>query len=493
MSDANEIVSDLITVLPAMFVAVWGIGLLVIDLWIPPSRKGLTAFLAAMGLAIALGLSMALFGIQATTTGRLGFGGMAILDGFALYADVLILGAAILGVGLAHDFIRRMNMNRGEYYVLLLISTAGMILMVHAYDLIVIFLALELLSIPLYVLSGFARPRLSSEESAIKYFLLGTFSSAFFLYGVALIFGGTGTTQIQAIVAAVQGDALKNQALFLVGSAMLLVGLAFKVSAVPFHMWTPDVYQGAPSPVTAFMSVSVKIAGFAAMLRIFVTAFPTLSADLTPILWVLAAATMIIGNLLAVVQTNLKRLLAYSSIAHAGYLLMAFVPYGNGLVVGDAIASMLFYLAAYGLTSFAAWGVVIAAEQLEERGLELEDYAGLGRKYPLLGLAMMVAMFSFTGIPLTMGFWGKFFIFRAAIEAGSVNLALIGLLTSLISAYYYLRVLVIMYMRPGDGTASEESWLNLVTAVSAAAVVLLAFFPGYFYNLAQQALMWLAL
>ena len=493
MSDANEIVSDLITVLPAMFVAVWGIGLLVIDLWIPPSRKGLTAFLAAMGLAIALGLSMALFGIQATTTGRLGFGGMAILDGFALYADVLILGAAILGVGLAHDFIRRMNMNRGEYYVLLLISTAGMILMVHAYDLIVIFLALELLSIPLYVLSGFARPRLSSEESAIKYFLLGTFSSAFFLYGVALIFGGTGTTQIQAIVAAVQGDALKNQALFLVGSAMLLVGLAFKVSAVPFHMWTPDVYQGAPSPVTAFMSVSVKIAGFAAMLRIFVTAFPTLSADLTPILWVLAAATMIIGNLLAVVQTNLKRLLAYSSIAHAGYLLMAFVPYGNGLVVGDAIASMLFYLAAYGLTSFAAWGVVIAAEQLEERGLELEDYAGLGRKYPLLGLAMMVAMFSFTGIPLTMGFWGKFFIFRAAIEAGSVNLALIGLLTSLISAYYYLRVLVIMYMRPGDGTASEESWLNLVTAVSAAAVVVLAFFPGYFYNLAQQALMWLAL
>lgn len=493
MSDANEIVSDLITVLPAMFVAVWGIGLLVIDLWIPPSRKGLTAFLAAMGLAIALGLSMALFGIQATTTGRLGFGGMAILDGFALYADVLILGAAILGVGLAHDFIRRMNMNRGEYYVLLLISTAGMILMVHAYDLIVIFLALELLSIPLYVLSGFARPRLSSEESAIKYFLLGTFSSAFFLYGVALIFGGTGTTQIQGIVAAVQGDALKNQALFLVGSAMLLVGLAFKVSAVPFHMWTPDVYHGAPSPVTAFMSVSVKIAGFAAMLRIFVTAFPTLSADLTPILWVLAAATMIIGNLLAVVQTNLKRLLAYSSIAHAGYLLMAFVPYGNGLVVGDAIASMLFYLAAYGLTSFAAWGVVIAAEQLEERGLELEDYAGLGRKYPLLGLAMMVAMFSFTGIPLTMGFWGKFFIFRAAIEAGSVNLALIGLLTSLISAYYYLRVLVIMYMRPGDGTASEESWLNLVTAVSAAAVVVLAFFPGYFYNLAQQALMWLAL
>lgn len=493
MPEANEIMRDLITILPAMFIAVWAIGLLVIDLWIPPSRKELTAFLAALGLAITIGLSVALFGGQANSADRLGFGGMAILDGFALYADVLIMGAGIFGVGLAYDFLRRMKMERGEYYVLLLISTAGMSLMVHAYDLIVVFLALEMLSVPLYVLAGFARPRLTSEESALKYFLLGTFSSAFFLYGVALIFGGTGTTQIQTIVAGVQDGSLHNQGLFAVGGVLLLVGLAFKVSAVPFHMWTPDVYQGAPSPVTAFMSVAVKVAGFAALLRVFVTAFPSLSADLTPILWGLAAITMIVGNLLAVVQNNIKRLLAYSSIAHAGYLLMAFVPYGNGLVVGDAIASMLFYLAAYGLTSFAAWGVVIAAEQLEERGLELSDYAGLGRKYPLLGLAMMVAMFSFTGIPLTMGFWGKFFIFRAAIEAGSVNLALIGLLTSLVSAYYYLRVLVVMYMQPGEGPASQEPWLNLVTAVSAAAVVLMAFFPGFFYELAQQALMWLAL
>jgi NADH-quinone oxidoreductase subunit N len=493
MPESTQTVSDLITILPAVFVAIWAILLLVVDLlFVPPTRKGVTAMLAAVGLAIGLGLCIALFNNPVTGGGMLGFGGMSILDGFAIYADALILISAILGVGVGYDFLHRMKINRGEYYVLMLVSTAGMLLMVHAYDLIVVFLALELLSIPLYVLAGFARPRISSEESALKYFLLGTFSSGFFLYGVALIFGGTATTRIQAIVAEAQGGTLLNPSLFLVGAALLLVGLAFKVSAVPFHMWTPDVYQGAPTPVTAFMSVSVKIAGFGALLRIFVTAFPTLAADLTPILWAVAAATMIIGNLLAVAQTNVKRLLAYSSIAHAGYLLMAFVPYGNGQVVGNAMASMLFYLASYGLTSFAAWGVVIAAERLEERGLDLDDYAGLGRKYPILGLAMMAAMFSFTGIPMTMGFWGKLFVFRAAIEAGSLNLALIGLLTSLISAYYYLRVLVIMYMRPGDGTASQDPWLNLVVGVSAAGVVVLAFFPGVLYDLALRALMLLA-
>jgi NADH-quinone oxidoreductase subunit N len=491
MPDQNQIVQDLITVLPAMFVAVWAIGLLVIDLWVPPVRKGITAFLAAMGLAIALGLSVSLYSVQDTMVVKTGFGGMSIMDGFAIYSDVLILVAAMFGVGIAHDYIRRMQINRGEYYSLLLISTAGMLLMVHAYDLIVIFLALELLSVPLYVLSGFARPRNDSEESALKYFLLGAFSSAFFLYGVALLYGGTATTQIQGIVAAVQNGSLTSPGLFLIGAAMLLVAFSFKVSQVPFHMWTPDVYHGAPSTVTAFMSVSVKVAGFAVMLRVFVTAFPSIAQDMTPVLWAIAAATMIVGNLAAVAQTNLKRLLAYSSIAHGGYLMMAFVPYGNGEVVGDAIASILFYLAAYGLTSFAAWGVVIAAEQFEGRGLEIKDYAGLGRKYPLLGVAMIIAMFSFTGIPLTMGFWGKFFIFRAVIEAGSTGLALIGLFTSLISAYYYLRVLVVMFMQPGDNPACEDPWLNLVTGISAAAVVALAFFPGLLYNLAQQALLWL--
>ncbi len=254
-------------------------------------------------------------------------------------------------------------------------------------------------------------------------------------------------------------------------------------------MWTPDVYQGAPSPVSAWMSVVVKVAGLAALLRVFLIAFPSLAADLRPILWGLAALTMVAGNLLAIMQNNIKRLLAYSSIAHVGYLLMAFVPYGNGLVVGDAVAATLFYLVGYGLTSFAAWGVVVAAEQSEGRGLDLEDFSGLGRKYPWLGVSMGIAMFSFTGIPLTLGFWGKFYVFQAAVKGGEIGLALVGLLASLFSAYYYLRVLVVMYMRPGDPVARQDGWLNLVTVASAAAVVLLAFVPGTLFNMAAQAVL----
>ena len=477
---------DLITILPAIITAVWGIVLLVVDLWIPRNHKGWTAVLAAIGLTVALGASISLFYFR-----QLGFYNMVVIDGFAVFADIVILISALLSVGLSFDFIRRINIEHSEYYVLLMIATAGMILMVHAYDLIVVFLALELLSIPLYVLSGLARPRDSSMEAALKYFLLGAFSSAFFLYGVALVYGGTGSTNLAVIISNLATNQLINPSLFLVGAALVLVGLAFKVSAVPFHMWTPDVYQGAPSSVTAFMSVSVKAAGFAAMLRVFVLAFPSLAAQLTPILWALAALTMIFGNLLAIVQTNIKRLLAYSSIAHVGYLLMAFVAYGSGQAVGDAISAILFYLLAYGLTSFAAWGVVIATEQVEERGLNLQDYAGLGRKYPWLGLAMIAAMFSFTGIPPTLGFWGKFYLFRATLEAGYTGLAIIGLLTSIVSAYYYLRVLVVMYMHPGEPVVCETPWLNLVTLSSAAAVVFLAFVPGPIINFAQQALLWL--
>lgn len=481
------IFQDLVTILPAVIVAVWGIVLLVVDLWIPRDRKSWTALLAVLGMAIALGASFALFPLR-----QVGFNDMVVLDGFAIYADAIILVSAILVVGISYDYLQKMNIHRSEYYILLMISTSGMLLMVHAYDLIVVFLALELLSIPTYVLAGFARPKLESEEASLKYFLLGAFSSAFFLYGIALIYGGTAVTGLEQIVAVVANDALVNPSLFLLGAALLLVGLAFKVSAAPFHMWVPDVYQGAPSSVTVFMSVSVKVAGFAALLRIFVLAFPSLAGSLVPVLWGLSALTMVVGNLLAIVQNNIKRLLAYSSIAQVGYLMMAFVAYGQGQVVGNVISSILFYLVGYGFTSFAAWGVVLAAEQLDGRGLQLSDLAGFGRKYPMMGLAMIVAMFSFIGIPPTLGFWGKFYVFTAVIQAGSIGLALIGLLTSILSAYYYLRILVVMYMQPGDPVASRSTWVNVVTLASAAAVVLLAFLPEPLIQLAQQALMWLS-
>ena len=250
------------------------------------------------------------------------------LDGFSTFTSALILLSGLLGIALAYGYIKRMGIERGEYYALMLFSITGMMLMTQASDLIIVFLALELLSIPLYVLAAFARPNLQSEEAGMKYFLLGAFSTGFIVYGTALVFGATGTTSLSGIFIAAASSSTPIL-LLTIGSALLLVGLGFKIAAVPFHMWTPDVYQGSPSAVTAFMSSGAKIAGFAALLRVFVTAFPSLSVDITAILWVLAALTMIVGNVIAISQTNIKRMLAYSSIAHAGYILMAFVPYGN--------------------------------------------------------------------------------------------------------------------------------------------------------------------
>ncbi len=480
--------NDLVTLLPVLVVVVWAVILLVIDLFIPKTRKGWTAVLAAAGLAGALGVNLALSSQPSVALeGLVAFNGMAVLDGFASFANALIIGCSLAGIALAYDFLKRMGMERGEYYILMMFSTAGMMLLVQAYDLIVMFLSIELLSIPLYVMAGLARPRLDSEESALKYFLLGTFSSAFLLYGIALIYGGTARTDLQGIIASAQSAPI-NPTLFLIGAAMVFVGLGFKLSAVPFHMWTPDVYQGAPTPVTGWMAVGVKVAGLAALLRVFVMAFPTLSADLSPVLGVIAALTMVVGNLSAVVQNNIKRLLAYSSIANVGYLLMAFVPYANGQVVSDAVAGALFFMVGYAFNSFAAWAVVAAVEH-KDGGQMVDDYAGLGRKYPWLGIAMTIAMLSFTGVPLTLGFWGKFYIFRAALEGGSVTLALVGLLTSLLSAYYYLRVVVVMYMKPGDPEARREPWVNVLAVVSAAGALLLAFFPGPLLDLATKAIL----
>lgn len=474
--------NDLVTLLPVIIVTVWGVLLLVVDLFIPKNGKSLTAMLAAVGLAAALGIDMAMSGRFETA-----FNGMAVMDGFAAFSNAIILCSGIAGIALAYEFLKRMSIERGEYYPLMLFSTAGMMMLVQAYDLIIVFLAIELLSIPLYIMAGLARPRTDSEESALKYFLLGTFSSGFLLYGIALIYGATAHTDLLGIVAAMANPAHKT--LFLIGAALMLVGLAFKLSAVPFHMWAPDVYQGAPTPVSGWMAVTVKVAGLAALLRIFVMAFPSLADKLSPILLVMAALTMIIGNLLALVQTNIKRMLAYSSIANVGYLLMAFVSYNNSQVASDAISATLFYMVGYAFTSFAAWAVVAAVERSAGGGQLIEDYAGVGRKYPLLGLAMIIAMLSLTGVPPTLGFWGKFYIFRVAIEGGNLGLALIGVLTSLLSAYYYLRVIVVMYMKPGDPEASREPWVNVLAVVSAAGTLLLAFIPGPLMELAQKAIL----
>ncbi len=457
--------------------------LLLIDLTIPTGRKGITALLAAVGLLVSAGFVIAQFGEPASA-----FGGMVVVDDFSNFISLLLLMSGVMGIALSYDYLKRIEAERGEYYVLMMFSISGMMLMGMSSDLIMVFLALELLSIPLYVLAALALPRLSSEEAGIKYFLLGAFASGFFVYGTALIYGANGSTSIQEIVASIQSNRY-DPLLMVIGAALILVGLGFKVAIVPFHMWTPDVYQGSPSSITAFMAVGAKTAGFAALMRVFVLAFPTFSADLTPILWGLSALTMILGNFVAIAQHNIKRLLAYSSIAHAGYILMALVPYGNPTVSQDSVASALFYLVAYAFTSFAAWAVVIALERSGEAGLELSDYAGLGRSHPALAAVMAIAMLSFTGVPPTLGFIGKFYLFRTVMEGGFVGLALIGVLTSLVSAYYYLRVVVIMYMKEGEPQPRREPWLNLTAYASALGVVLLSFFAAPLLDLAVRAVL----
>ena len=344
--------NDLYVLLPMLVVIAWALVLLLVDLWIPRGNKGITAGLAAIGMAAALGLTLSQRGQSLE-----GFGGMAVLDSFSVYMNVIILVSGLAAVALALDYLKKMEIERGEYYVLLMISVSGMMLMTQAHDLIMVFLALEMLSMPLYVLAGFDSNRFASGEAALKYFLLGAFTSGFLLYGVALIFGATSYTSFSGIIQSVQAGTV-NMPLFVVGVGLVLAAFGFKVAAVPFQMWTPDVYQGAPSPVTAFMSVGVKAAAFAALMRVFLALFPSLAANLAPILAVLSALTMIVGNVLAILQTNIKRLLAFSSIANAGYLLMAFVSYGNSGISSQVVGSMLFFLVAYALTSLGAWSVV---------------------------------------------------------------------------------------------------------------------------------------
>ena len=472
---------NLYVILPLLVLTIWACALLLVDLFI--KNKGITALLAALGLALSLGFALAQIGMTGT-----GFNNMVVIDGFSTFVDALLLVSGLFSIALAYGYLKRMGIERGEYYTLLLFSIAGMLLMAQASDLIIVFLALEMLSIPLYVLAAFDRPKVNSEEAGLKYFLLGAFATGFIVYGIALVFGATGTTSLSAIVTAAS-KGTTNILLLTIGSALILVALGFKIAAVPFHMWTPDVYQGAPSSVTAFMAAGAKIAGFAALLRVFALAFPSIASDLTPILAVISALTMIVGNLIAVAQTNIKRLLAYSSIAHAGYILMAFVPYGQPKVVAVSIAAGLFYLVSYALTNFGAWAVVIALEKTEGKGLEISDYAGLGRKYPALAAAMTVFMLSLTGIPPTLGFVGKFYLFRAVINGQFYLLAVIGVLTTLISAYYYLRVVVTMYMREGDPETTSEAWLNITWVVSAVLTVVVSLVPAPLFDWASQAVL----
>jgi NADH-quinone oxidoreductase subunit N len=462
--------NDFLVTLPVLVLLAWALLVLLADLWIPESKKNLTAVLTAVGLVFSLAVTV-------TQIGKTGsaFNGMIMLDGFSTTLSILFMISGLAAVALAVDYLKRNNAERGEYYTLLLFSIAGMMLMASAADLIIVFLALELLSIPLYVLAGFFRPNLASEEAALKYFLMGAFSSAFLLFGVAWVYGATGHTDFKGIIdLTAAGKA--NPILMLVGGGLILVGLGFKVGVFPFHGWVPDTYQGAPSSIGAFMTVATKAAGFAGLLRVFAQVFSAQSLATTDILWVLAAASMIYGNVTAIAQANVKRMLAYSSIANAGYILMAFVPFG-GAVILQSLSSAVFYLMAYALTSFTVWAVMIAIEPAGSDGLTLKILRSREEE-SMAWRRAAISMLSFTGIPLTMGFWGKFYLFKTAVDGGFNSLALIGLLTSLVSAYYYLRLVMFAWFKPGEPELQPGTWAGSVAIVMAAGVLLLSLFPN---------------
>jgi NADH-quinone oxidoreductase subunit N len=408
--------------------------------------------------------------------------GAVAVDRFGVAVRSILLGTAAMGLVLGSHYFERTGEARSEFFALVLFATAGMTLIAVASDLIVVFLALEVLSLSLYVLTGFSA-RLGSVEGAMKYFLLGAFSSAFFLFGVAMAYGATGSTRMSGISRALAGTT-DGLALALAALGLLAVGFAFKVSAVPFHMWTPDVYQGAPTPVTGFMSAGTKVAAFAALIRVLNVALQPLAWDWRPIVWTLAAVSVVAGSVLAIAQSDVKRMLAYSSIAHAGFVLTGLVASGE-----SGIGAALYYLTAYSLTILGAFGVVMLVSARGEQRTSLASYAGLGRRSPLLAGLLSLFLLSLAGIPPLAGFVAKVSVFRAAVDAGSWPLVLVGVLSSVAAAFFYLRVIVLMFMQEPEGEAETDETLlpRIVVAVPAALVLVIGVFPGLVVGFLEQA------
>lgn len=472
---------------PLAPVAVGGLTTLTAELFLPPGRKHLVAILSLMALAAAILLSINSWGPvldQDRGMVRYGIHDSVVLDRFSLFFYLVLGLIGVLTILLSMGYLHNAAPDQGEYYSLVLFSVLGMMLMAAGGDLIVIFLGLETFSLALYTLAGFWKTELRSNESALKYLLLGAFASGFFLYGIALIYGATGTTVLRQITAFL-ADGHPPAPLFMIGGGLLLVGFGFKIASVPFHMWAPDVYEGAPTSVTAFMIAGTKAAAFAAFLRVFLLALPALHMRWSVAIWVLAVLTMTLGNLVALVQSNIKRMLAYSSIAHAGYLLVALVAGGS-----SGVAGILFYLVAYALMNLGVFAVIIAVQDGERERLLLTDYAGLGWQHPVLAGCMAVFMFSLAGIPPTAGFMGKLYIFSAALAGDYPGLAVIGVLNSVVSVYFYLRVIVIMYMSEAASPrplVAASGAAVLAVVVSVLGTLHLGLFPARLLDLARQS------
>jgi NADH-quinone oxidoreductase subunit N len=470
--------SSFTALVPMLCVSAAGIAALLAEALRAPGERMPIAGLGVIGLVGAGVSAVQLWGRNASGMG-------VVADNFGLFVTLVLVVIGLFTMLYASQTVGRDGLPAGEYYALTLFSIAGMILMATATDLLLIFLALEVLSLSVYVLTGLRRHVQASTEGAFKYFLLGGVSSAIFLYGIAFAFGVAGSTRLDRIAGALSQQSSGSSVLALVALGLLIVGFGFKVSAVPFHMWTPDAYEGAPTIVTGFMSTGVKAAAFAAFARVLLSAFDPLRVQWIPVIWVIAAATMILGTVVGVVQTNVKRMLAYSSIAHAGYILV-------GLVAANdtGTAAVLFYLLAYGVTNLAAFGVIALLGTSDHPHDRLEDFAGLWNAHPAMAALMTVFLLSLGGIPLTAGFVGKWYIFSAAVSAGYYGLAIIGVLTSVVSVFFYLRIVVMMYMSEPSTEAPARGPAPIgivVLALSVAAVFYLGILPTQLLALAADS------
>ena len=468
---------DLISLAPVLVLSVFGMMVLITDLFIG-KNKSILVFMSLIGLLMAAISSLAKFNLPVHS-----FNGAYVVDHLSVFFTFIFCISSAMAILLSVDFNKREEIKVGEYYSLILFCTVGMIVLASSTDMIMIFLGIEIISISLYILAGVRRKDIKSNEAALKYFLLGAFATGFLLYGMALIYGSTGSTKLAIISKVISEGQIISEPLMLMGVVLLIIGFSFKVAAVPFHMWAPDVYQGAPTPVTAFMAVGPKAASLAAFYRVMTEAMPELSYSWEILLCIVSVLSMFIGNLGAIMQTNIKRLIAFSSVSHVGYLLIAIIAKSS-----LSSSSLMFYMLTYAFMIFGVFGIVILLGRKGDENLEIENYSGLAYKHPIIALTMTIFLLSLGGLPPLAGFVAKFYIFSAALKEGYLILVIIAVLNSAISLYYYLKVIVFMYMKepvkPFNITLSPMTLL--VIAISVFGTIQLGIYPDPIIFLAQS-------
>ena len=468
---------DLIALAPVLVLSVFAMLVLVLDLW-GGRNKSLLMFTSLVGLLMTAISAFAKHPIPAYS-----FNNSYIVDHMSLFFICIFTISSALAILLSVEYNEREGIRAGEYYALILFCTVGMILLASSTDMIMIFLGIEIVSICLYVLAGIRRNDHRSNEAALKYFLLGAFATGFLLYGMTLVYGSTGSTNLFKIAEVVQNPSAQSNPLLLMGLVLLVIGFGFKVASVPFHMWAPDVYQGAPTPVTAFMAVGPKAAAFAAFFRVFAEAFPEMSPSWEMLLSIIAVLSMFVGNLGAIMQTNIKRMLAFSSISHAGYILMAVIAKSS---LGSS--SMLFYMLTYAFMTFGIFGIIIILGRKGEENLEIQNYSGLAYKHPVIALSMTIFLLSLGGLPPFAGFVAKFYLFSAAVQEGLLTLVIIAVLNSAISFYYYLKIVVFMYMKEpqAEFNISLTPMTLFVVLIGVIGTIQLGIFPNAIITLASH-------